>query len=161
MRKKPGIAGGSTGTSNVRPASADRIAVLSVSPCEEDHLSLEGIIGHSNWILLKATSLPSALASLRRRKVGVVLCERDLPGTWVGLLEYINTLPVPQPLILTSRLADDRLWAEALNLGAWDVLAKPFDRGEVFRSVKSAWQHWHDRTERPTPAMKVMMTAAS
>jgi hypothetical protein len=38
------------------------------------------------------------------------------------------------------------LWAEALNLGAWDVLAKPFDHIGVIRSVKSAWQRWHDQT---------------
>jgi len=63
-------------------------------------------------------------------------------------------------LIVASRLADDRLWAEALNLGAWDVLAKPFDRREVFRSVKSAWQHWHDQIQTPALAMNVM-TAAS
>jgi FixJ family two-component response regulator len=63
-------------------------------------------------------------------------------------------------LIVASRLADDHLWAEALNLGAWDVLAKPFDRREVFRSVKSAWQHWHNRIQTSALAMKVM-TAAS
>ena len=45
-------------------------------------------------------------------------------------------------LIVTSRLADDRLWAEALNLGAYDVLAKPFERMELVRSVSSAWLHW-------------------
>jgi hypothetical protein len=39
---------------------------------------------------------------------------------------------------VTSRLADERLWAEALNLGAWDVLAKPFDADEVIRIGKIA-----------------------
>ena len=29
-------------------------------------------------------------------------------------------------VIVASHLADDQLWAEALNLGAHDVLAKPF-----------------------------------
>jgi len=36
---------------------------------------------------------------------------------------------------VTSRLADERLWAEALNLGAYDVLAKPFDSTEAMRVV--------------------------
>jgi len=113
-------------------------------------------------MLLTATSLPAALTLLGRNQVGVVLCERDLlPGTWIGLLEYIDTLPVPQPLILTSRLADERLWAEALNQGAWDVLAKPFNHSEVFRSVKSASLHWHDQIELPALAKKLMITAAS
>jgi DNA-binding response OmpR family regulator len=47
-------------------------------------------------------------------------------------------------LIVTSDLADDRLWAEALNLGAYDVLAKPFRAAEVFRTVSLAWRQWKD-----------------
>jgi FixJ family two-component response regulator len=53
-------------------------------------------------------------------------------------------------LIVTSRLADDRLWAEALNLGAYDVLAKPFERLELVRSVSSAWLHWYHKFQIPT-----------
>jgi len=48
-------------------------------------------------------------------------------------------------LIVVSSAADARLWAEALNLGAWDVLEKPLDRREVIRSVKSGWQHRYDQ----------------
>jgi DNA-binding NtrC family response regulator len=151
MRKQPGIASSSTGA----------LTVLSVSPLEEDQLSLEAIVGHSTWRLFKADHIPSALTFLRQHKIAVVLCERDLqPGTWIDLLENIRHLPHPPSLIVASRLADDRLWAEALNLGAWDVLAKPFDRTEVIRSVKSGWQHWHNQTHMRATAVKIM-TAAS
>lgn len=37
---------------------------------------------------------------------------------------------------------DARLWAEALNLGGYDVLAKPFDASEVNRAVDSALRNW-------------------
>jgi len=47
-------------------------------------------------------------------------------------------------LIVTCRLADEYLWAEALNVGAYDVLAKPFDAAEVNRVVSLAWLHWKD-----------------
>ena len=69
------------------------------------------------------------------------------------MLEHIRFLPNAPSLIVASRLADDRLWAEALNLGAWDVLAKPFDHIEVIRSVKSAWQRWHDQMHPHATAM--------
>jgi DNA-binding NtrC family response regulator len=151
MRKQPGIVGSSTGA----------LAVLSVSPIEEDHLSLQAIIRHSNWILFQARDLASALALLQQHEIGVVLLERDLlPGRWTEILEHIKSLLNAPSLIVASRLADDRLWAEALNLGAWDVLAKPFDRREVFRSVMSAWQHWQNQIQTPALAMKAM-TAAS
>jgi FixJ family two-component response regulator len=66
------------------------------------------------------------------------------------MLEHISLLPDPPLLIVTSRLADAHLWAEALNLGAYDVLAKPFDATEVIRIVSVAWQHWQDR-HKPSP----------
>jgi DNA-binding NtrC family response regulator len=137
------------------------LTVLSVSPRDEDHSSLQAIIGHSKWLLLKARDLVSTFALLQQHEVAVVLCERDLvPGTWIDVLEHVKALPNAPSLIVSSRLADDRLWVEALNLGAWDVLAKPFDRTEVIRSVKSAWQRWHDQIHiRATGA--TMMEATS
>jgi DNA-binding NtrC family response regulator len=129
-----------------RTPTAGTLTVLSVSPVDEDHSSLQAIIGKSKWILLKARNLISALALLQQHEVGVVLCERDLlPGTWIDVLEHIMALTNAPSMIVASRLADDRLWAEALNLGAWDVLAKPFNKIEVIRSVHSAWRRWHDQ----------------
>ena len=76
------------------------------------------------------------------------------------MLEHIRVLPQAPSLVAASRLADDHLWAEALNLGAWDVLAKPFDRSEVLRSVAQAGVHWHHQLQMPAMSLKVM-TAAS
>jgi DNA-binding response OmpR family regulator len=64
------------------------------------------------------------------------------PGSWKDVLEQVTILPDPPPLIVASRLADERLWAETLNLGAFDVLAKPFDRTEAIRVVGAAWRAW-------------------
>jgi DNA-binding NtrC family response regulator len=127
---------------------AGALTVLSVSPLEADHLSLQTIIGDSTWIVYKTHELVSALVLLQQHDIAVVLCERDLlPGSYIDVLEHISALPNAPSLIVVSRLADERLWAEALNLGAWDVLAKPFDRNELVRSVKSAWRHWRDQGE--------------
>jgi DNA-binding response OmpR family regulator len=68
----------------------------------------------------------------------VILCEARL--NWKDILSYLAEVLDPPPLILTSRM-DERLWAEALNLGSWDVLIKPFDRTEVRRVVTSALYH--------------------
>jgi DNA-binding response OmpR family regulator len=64
------------------------------------------------------------------------------PGSWKDVLEQVAILPDPPSLIVTSQLADERLWAEALNLGAFDVLAKPFDSAEAMRVVGAAWRAW-------------------
>jgi len=113
------------------------LAILSISPFEEDHARLQAIIGRVSK-LVTAPNLPTAKRLLESRNIFLVLCERDSnPGTWIDSLEYLQSLPNPPFLIVTSRLADERLWAEVLNLGAWDLLAKPFDDGEVLRAVQS------------------------
>ena len=140
----------------MQPKSTGLLKVLSISPIADDHASLDTIIAHSNWKLLKADELAAARSLLRQHELSVVLCERDLkPGRWTDVLKEIQNLPQPPSLIVHSRLADERLWAEALNLGAWDVLAKPFHNNEVLRSVKVAWQHWHDKYQMPFRTMKV------
>jgi DNA-binding response OmpR family regulator len=91
----------------------------------------------------------------------VVVCESDLrPGTWKEVLEQLRTLPDPPFLIVTSKFADDRLWAEALNLGAYDVLAQPFDGMEVTRIVSIAWLRWENRHGVPGGVMKEMTLAS-
>jgi DNA-binding NtrC family response regulator len=150
MKKQPSTETNSTKT----------VTVLSVSPLAEDHFSLQAIFNRSKWELHRADGLASARAVMSRREIGVVICERDLsPGTWIDMLEEGGLLPNAPSLIVTSRLADDKLWAEALNLGAYDVLAKPFERMELVRSVSSAWLHWYHKREAPTRVLA--MRAAS
>jgi DNA-binding response OmpR family regulator len=78
-----------------------------------------------------------------RAKIPLVVTERNLAtGSRRDLLDNAFLLPDPPILIVTSRLPDEYLWAEALNLGAYNVLAKPFDASEVMRILDSAWRHW-------------------
>ena len=120
----------------------------------------ERLIG-TRVMLFKARNLVSTLAVLKRQAIFVLLCDRDLlPGKWTDVMGHVTAMPNAPLLIVTSRLADDRLWAEALNLGAWDVLEKPFHVTEVIRSIRPAWQHWHDELDLRATASR-MMSAAS
>ena len=81
----------------------------------------------------------------------VVICASDLPdGTWRDVLNQIHMLTHPPVLIVTSRLADDHLWAEVLNLGGYNVLAKPFRESEVKHVVTSLWMQ--ERRQDPQTA---------
>jgi DNA-binding NtrC family response regulator len=151
MKKQPAIA----------TNHAEIVSVLSVSPAAEDHSSLQYIFNHSNWKLHKTHGLLAAVAFLKAQKTPVVLCECNLlPGTWRDLLKEIYNLPLAPTLIVGSRIADDRLWAEALNPCAWDVLAKPFEKSELLRSVSVAWQHWKQRQERSATIKGRIRTAS-
>jgi DNA-binding response OmpR family regulator len=66
---------------------------------------------------------------LRRHPVHVVIAKSDLPdGRWQEMLDHLRRLMRPPLLIVTSRTADEHLWAEVLNVGGYDVLAQPFER---------------------------------
>src|SRR6266567_3773572 len=134
----------------------ETVVVLSVSPIEEDHAFLEGALNDSrwtlchgsNWTLHRRRTPASSLTILARKRIPIVVCECDsLSGTWKDFLKQLLLLPNPPFLILTSRLADEHLWAEALNLGAYDVLAKPFDSKEVGRIFSLAWLCWKNQKE--------------
>ena len=121
------------------------IALLSLSPCAEDH---EAIADMLPWPIHRATTLPAAMVLLHRHQISAVMCERDLPPhSWKDLLAHVSTVPKPPLVIVTSRHADDYLWAEALNLGAHDVLAKPFDLAEVKRALIFAVRNWQSKYE--------------
>ena len=50
----------------------------------------------------------------------------------------MQKMECPAPLIVGDRLADERLWAKVLNLGGYDLLAKPFNAKEVLHVVSTA-----------------------
>jgi CheY-like chemotaxis protein len=132
--------------------------VLCLDPDDADNESLARIFRdagwsqHTNldWTLITRSEISLAVSVLQQVCVPVVICEADRsPGTWQQLLDYLSVLPNPPLLIVTSRVADERLWAECLNVGAYDVLAKPFVTSEVIRILSSAFLHWLDAQRIP------------
>ena len=153
----------------VSALQSSRIAtVLAVDPVSEDHAALVEIFNNSRWDLcpdcrlkLRTTvSSSRAMDILRTTAIPIALCESDLqPGTWREFLDQMAPLREPPFLIVTSRLADEYLWAEALNLGIYDVLAKPYNPDEVTRVVSMAWLHWCERYEHPLPLSRAVAAA--
>jgi DNA-binding NtrC family response regulator len=144
-------------------------SVLSISPIEEDHFVLQDILNlldgslepQRTFLMKSCTNLSTGLSALRDRQFEVVVCERDLsPDSWKDVLDQVTIVPDPPPLIVTSRLADERLWAEALNMGAFDVLATPFDRMETVRVIAAAWRAWGGRRPARKERHKHMVAAA-
>ena len=153
------------------PDTTARVAsVLSISPVEEDHFVLRDMLNlldgsldpHRTFLMNSCANLSTALSVLRDRQFEVVVCERDLlPGSWREVLEQMTLLPDAPSLIVTSQLADACLWAEALNLGAYDVLVKPFDRMEAMRVVGAAWRAWGGPARLPARKKRSKTKAAT
>jgi DNA-binding response OmpR family regulator len=122
----------------------NKIVIASVIPKPEDLRSLRAILSHSNWTLVNTDTIEQTVQLVEREVRPVVLCEQDLPdGNWKDLLEALRATEYPPHLLVTCRLADDRLWAEVLNFGGYDVLPQPFVSTEVFHVLGQAWRSWH------------------
>jgi DNA-binding NtrC family response regulator len=84
-------------------------------------------------------SLDHARTRLRRQEYDVILTEAALPdGQWLDVLHLVRECPRETEVIVTDPQADARFWAEALNLGAYDLLAQPFYEPEVRRILYNA-----------------------
>jgi len=146
-REKKGFPQVSPESMRFRPTTAldeHPTPLIVVSPFDEDFISLLDILTPSEWTIHWSSTHCEAIRLLHDRRVPVVLCERELPdGEWRRLADNAQCLPQPPRIIVTARHADERLWIEALNVGAHDVLRKPFDRGEVNRVVRHARQFWN------------------
>jgi DNA-binding NtrC family response regulator len=125
---------------------------LLVSSHAGDHDALQSIFRGSRWKLQGARTASEGLKAIRRYhpEIPVVICEHSLPdGDWKLLLAEMDAAAVRPSLIVSSRLADERLWSEVLNLGAFDLLlGAPFEAEEVLRVTEGAWAAW-DRAARP------------
>jgi DNA-binding response OmpR family regulator len=123
---------------------AKRFGILSISSTPEDYHALCTILNDPFWQIAKAGTCKEAIARLSRKHIPVVVCECNLPdGSWRDILNHMIELADPPVLIVTSRLADERLWAEVLNLGGFDVLPKPFRESEVKYAVTAACRQKH------------------
>jgi DNA-binding response OmpR family regulator len=135
-----------------KPAATAK--VLSVSPVKRDHENLKAILADQCRVF-DAASFHSARRLLVADLFAIVLCEQNLaPYTWRDVLAEVAVVPTRPLLVVTSRLADDYLWSEALNLGAHDVLSKPFVALEVTRIVNAALFHSKYQNEPTTPRVR-------
>ena len=128
----------------------DRATLVAVFEQGEDRLSLEPILSPCEWEVIWTRTRAEAAAAVGRTAAPIIVCdERFADGEWKGLWNELGKNPCPPEFILASRLADERLWAELLNLGGYNLLTKPFRPEEVIRAIHAALTEWQlERTAR-------------
>lgn len=134
--------------------SVSLMTMMLVSPLERDHVALKTILSRSNWRLHSASVREEAVTLMKRESIPVVMCVGDSRDrNWKQLLDDAARIPAGPRVVVSSRLADDRLWAEVLQAGAYDLLAMPWEPREVLRVISLAWQSWAigQRTANQSP----------
>lgn len=78
-----------------------------------------------------------ALVLLEKEKIDLVLTDRAMPVLdGIGLLQALRDRNSTVPVVMISAYGEEKLWGQALGLGAKDYLLKPFEVKEVFRVVE-------------------------
>ena len=116
-----------------------RSRILFVSGCPDDARRLSHMLHALPMVLDHVGTLQDARAKLQQTGFEVILTEATLPdGRWLDVLHLARECPRELQVIVTDPQADARFWAEALNLGAYDLLAQPFYEPEVRRILYNA-----------------------
>lgn len=119
------------------------IRAIFVGRDDSDYRHLQGIFKMMNWRLTRVPDWQQALKRADASQTTHFLYEHVSGdnGSWIRALDAVKALPNTPSFILTSRLADERLWVDILNRGGYDLLLQPFDSIEVTRVVAAARRH--------------------
>ena len=116
-----------------------RSRILFISGHQDDALRLSQMLRALPLVLDHVDGLQQARANLEQKDYDVILTEAALPdGQWLDVLHLARECPREVSVIVTDPQADAHFWAEALNLGAYDLLAQPFYEPEVRRILYNA-----------------------
>ena len=116
-----------------------RSRILFVSGRPSDARRLSRMLESMPILLEHAPTLQQARTRLYQDEFDVILTEAALPdGRWLDVLHLAREYPKEVEVIVTDPQADAHFWAEALNLGAYDLLAQPFYEPEVRRILHNA-----------------------
>jgi DNA-binding response OmpR family regulator len=78
---------------------------------------------------VEVTTCREALSVISEFGVTAVFCDEMLP--WRDLLSYLAEDCQPPRVVVVAAAPCESLWADVINLGGFDVLAKPFVEREV------------------------------
>lgn len=111
-----------------------------LSHLEQDHVFMRNLFSKTNWFLDQSHSLQEARVLLEQASIPLIMVAADLPGFDLNeFLAAVHLLPKPPFVFMIGK---DDLWAEVLNLGAYDLLSRPLDQQEVLQAVSLAWLAW-------------------
>jgi response regulator RpfG family c-di-GMP phosphodiesterase len=141
----------------------DPLCTLLVGEFSSDKPGLRSLFSNLGWRLLESKSRAEALKCIENGPVHVVLAENDHASwNWKHILEDLRSCEVQPQLVVTSRVADDHMWSEALNWGAYDVLLQePLNYSEVERVIAAAKRQFDYRPKRCVSSVRRVAAQAS
>jgi DNA-binding NtrC family response regulator len=116
-------------------------------PLSSDRSKLQEILRDEDLKIKTVSSAAEASQVLARKPPSVIIYGDKLPGAdWREFLTDLHDHGWALPTIIAAEHADERLWADVLNRGGFDLLQRPFEEQEVRRVVAMARRYGATRT---------------
>ena len=130
----------------------ERITALVVHQNSETLFSLKCALERQGMCIIQAESRAQAIRMLcGQSPAPLVFTDTELPdGTWADILAVAEKAAQPVNVIVVARVVDTRFYVEAIETGAFDFLAPPFNAIDLAYVVRSAMDNVVAR--RATPA---------
>jgi two-component system response regulator PilR (NtrC family) len=117
--------------------TVSRILIVDDEQSLRDLLSLA--LGDEGWDVFTAADGDAAAVALQTEPVDVVVSDIRMPGMdGLELLQHVTASAPDTAVILMTAHASTDTAIEALRLGAYDYVTKPFDMEELKISVRRA-----------------------
>jgi DNA-binding NtrC family response regulator len=101
-----------------------------------------------DYRLLEAESVDAAIRQVQEEKPQVVLLDVLMPKTdGIEILRQIKRINPGCEVIMLTGVNSQQLAAKAMDFGAFDFVAKPFDIVELRQKVKNALEKIAQRTQ--------------
>lgn len=117
----------------------DRVLVLVVDDEETVRNLLQRILERAGYNVVTAADGQEALDKVSQLKVGIVLLDIKMPG--MSGMKVLPRLTADRPetcVIMATAIADAETAIEAMKLGAYDYIIKPFNQDELLLKVQRA-----------------------
>ena len=106
------------------------------------------MVFYKDYRLLEAESVDVAIRQVQEEKPQVVLLDVLMPKTdGIEILRQIKRIHPTCEVIMLTGVNSQQLAAKAMDFGAFDFIAKPFDIVELRQKVKSALEKIAQRNQ--------------
>lgn len=115
------------------------VLALVVSSEFSNRRGLSDLLNQEGWNPICASTVGECEELLTGQNISLVFCDRGLTdGTYRDVLGITHSLNRNVRLVVTSRLADWDEYLEALDDGAFDLIASPSQTADIVRVIHQA-----------------------
>jgi DNA-binding NtrC family response regulator len=137
----------------------EKIKILVVDDEETVRILFQRILQNAGYNVATAADGKEALSVMADGGINVVLLDIKMPSLpGVDVLGKIATDWPDSCVIMVTAVADVQTAVEAMKLGAYDYITKPFDQNEVLLKIRGAITRWQEQLQDKQHYLQLQQT---